>query len=150
MSVDLPALLDRFSVAADTRPTHALQLWTSIVAHRDWPATALEVRRAALDDLAAARSAVGDHDGAVATAEAALAPPHGRIPITPTDSAVWRCALKRGTGRREHQPTSNASSSSAARPSTAPVRTPRNWWCDWLRRRRSSDPVTLHRGVQFS
>lgn len=73
MSVDLPALLDRFSVAADTAPAHALQLWTSIVAHRDWPATALEVRLAALDDLAAAQSGVGDHDGAVATAEAALA-----------------------------------------------------------------------------
>ena len=38
MSADLPALLKRFSVAAGARPAHALQLWISIVAHRDWAA----------------------------------------------------------------------------------------------------------------
>ena len=53
MSADLPALLKRFSVAADARPAHALHLWISIVAHRDWAALAQD--RARLDRLAVVR-----------------------------------------------------------------------------------------------
>jgi hypothetical protein len=68
----LEELLTAFSSTVDTDPGEAVRLWERVRAHPDWPTVAAPARLAALDDLAAACSATGDHDRAVTTAEAAL------------------------------------------------------------------------------
>ena len=67
------ALLEQLSAKSDHDPAAALDLWPQIVEHPDWPGLDARRRLAALDDVAAARSAVGDHGGAVAAAADALA-----------------------------------------------------------------------------